>query len=200
MGKYIKIGLGIAVFAGAAFYGIKVAMAPRAAPVQAQQPAETSVQDSMGVAALAKGALGTVKISEDLSVPDSKLPDGCRMVKKMDPSSFFPATSNPFITEKPELVDFVATAGFGTVPLIDVSEGAAVLFSDQAGEKTGVWGLQFRSAATAANMLPLMRSIVVLKKDALLLTFYHDGSDACEVAVRRYYTGKGFESQVGGPR
>ncbi len=213
MGKNIKTGLIIVVLAGGAYYGFKIAMAPKAAPVTVVTPmpgpaavqpqaAEPSVQDSLGLAALAKGSLGTVKISENLVVPDSKLSEGCRLVKKMEPNAYFPATTNPFITETPELVDFVATAGFGTIPLIDVSQAVAVLYSDAAGHKTGVWGLQFKTASVTSNVLPLMHSTVVLKKEGLMLTFWHDNDagSGCEQAIRDYLVGKGFESKLGGPR
>jgi len=215
MGK-LKLIVGVAVFAMAAYLAVKVAKPSAkgpAAPAQSMQPgpapaaapmaqSEQGVQDTLGLAGLAKGALGTIKISENLSVPDSRLGDHCRMVKKMEPSAYFPADKNPFFTEKAEEVAFVAQVGYGTIPLIDVGQAAAVLFSNAAGAKTGVWALQFVSAEAAVNSVPLMRPGVVLRKEGLLLTFWHDAgiSDACELAARTYYVDKGFTSSVGGPR
>jgi len=215
MGK-IKIILGVLLFAVAAYFAVKLtgpASKGPSAPVQSMQPgpapqsgpaqpAEGSMQDTLGLAGLTKGSLGTVKISEDLVVPESKLRGICKMAKKMPVTDYFPADKNPYITEKPELVDFVSMTGFGTIPLIDVSQAGAVLFSDDAGRNTGVWMLQFRSPETAAASMPLMRPGVVLRKGGLLMTFWHDSgiSEACELAVRTYYTGKGFETGVGGPR
>lgn len=215
MGK-TKIIIGVAIFAVAVYFAIKLApsSAPKApvAPPPSMQPGPApeapapqegqSVQDTLGLAGLAKGSLGTVKISENMAVPDSKLRGICSMVKKMDPSGYFPADSNPFITEKADLVDFVAMSGFGTIPLIDVSQAGAVLFSDASGHKTGVWMLQFRTPQTATASMPLMRPGVALKKDGLVLTFWHDPgiSDSCELAARNYYVDKGFESGLSGPR
>ena len=215
MGK-LKLIIGVAVFAMAAYLAVKVAKPSAkgpAAPAQSMQPgpapaaapmaqSEQGVQDTLGLAGLAKGALGTVKIAENLAVPDSRLRDLCKMVKKMDPSAYFPADANPFITEKPELVDFVAMSGFGTIPLIDVSQAGAVLFADDAGHKTGVWVLQFKNAESAAVSAPMMRPGVALRKAGLVLTFWHDAgiSDACELAARAYYVDKGFTSGMNGPR
>lgn len=215
MGK-TKLIIGAVIFAGAVYFAVKMAGPSTkgpSTPAQSMQPGpapaaapaaqgEQTVQDTLGLAGLAKGSLGTVKISENLAVPDSKLRDLCKMVKKMDPSAYFPADTNPFITEKPELVDFVAMSGFGTIPLIDVSQAGAVLLADDAGHKTGVWVLQFKNAESAAASMPMMRPGVVLKKDGLLLTFWHDSgiSDACELAARAYYLDKGFISGMNGPR
>ncbi|OGR62633.1 MAG: hypothetical protein A2X31_02360 [Elusimicrobia bacterium GWB2_63_22] len=215
MGK-TKLIIGLVIFAAAVYFAVKMAgPATRgpSAPAQSMQPgpapeaapaaqSEQTVQDTLGLAGLAKGALGTVKIAENLAVPDSRLRDLCKMVKKMDPSAYFPADANPFITEKPELVDFVAMSGFGTIPLIDVSQAGAVLFADDAGHKTGVWVLQFKNAESAAVSAPMMRPGVALRKAGLVLTFWHDAgiSDACELAARAYYVDKGFTSGMNGPR
>lgn len=214
MGK-LKIIIGAVVFAAAAYYAVKLtapADKPTVGPAPSMQPGpapsaapaadgETSMQQTLGLSGLAKGALGTVKVSENLAVPDSKLRN-CTMVKKMEPSPYFPADRNPYFTEKAEDVDFAAKVGFGTIPLIDVGQAGAVLFSNAAGAKTGVWALQFVSADAAANAVPLLRPGVVLRKEGLLLTFWHDPavSDECELSARSYYVDKGFISGMGGPR
>lgn len=214
MGK-LKLIIGVVVFSAAAYYAVKLtapsnrptvgptpSTQPGPAPSSAQ-PADggTSMQDTLGMAGLAKGALGTVKISENLAVPDGKL-RGCAMVKKVEPSPYLPTDKNPFFTEKADDVAFVAKVGYGTIPLIDVSQAAAVLFSNPSGARTGVWALQFVSADTAANAVPLMRAGPVLRKEGLLLTFWHDAgiSDECELSARAYYVDKGFISGVSGPR
>lgn len=209
-----KILIGVAIFAVAAYFAVKLAkpsVKPTAAPTPATQPGPApaaapqggeAVQDTMGLAGLSKGSLGTVKVSENLSIPDAKLRGICAMYKKMDPTGSFPADKNPFITEKPDLVDFAALAGFGTIPLIDVSQAGAVLFSDDADHRTGVWLLQFKNEQSATSAMPMLRTGPVLRKGGLLMTFWHDAaiSDACELAVRAYYVDKGFESTLGGPR
>lgn len=214
MGK-IKIIIGVVVFSAAAYYAVKLtapANKPTVGPSPSTQPGPApsaspaaeggpSMQETLGLAGLTKGALGTVKISENLAIPDSKLRN-CAMVKKMEPSPYFPADKNPYLTEKAEDVDFAAKVGYGTIPMIDVSQAGAVLLSNAAGAKTGVWALQFVSADAAANAVPLMRPQVVLRKDGLLLTFWHDPgvSDECELSARSYYVDKGFLSGMGGPR
>lgn len=214
MGK-IKLIIGLVVFSAAAYYAVKLtapAEKPTVGPTLSTQPGPapaaqqsagggTSMQETLGLAGLAKGALGTVKISENLAVPDAKL-RGCAMVKKMEPSPYFPADKNPFFTEKADDVAFAAKVGYGTIPLIDVAQAGAVLFANPSGAKTGVWALQFSSADAAANAVPLMRPGVVLRKEGLLLTFWHDAgiSDECELSARSYYVDKGFISGMGGPR
>lgn len=214
MGK-LKIIIGVAVFAAAAYYAVKLTepkTKPTVGPTPSMQPGPapaatpaaeggSSMQETLGLTGLAKGALGTVKISENLAIPDSKL-RGCVMVKKMEPSPYFPADKNPYFTEKAEDVDFAAKVGFGTIPMIDVAQAGAVLLTNPSGAKTGVWALQFVSADAAANAVPLLRPGVVLRKDGLLLTFWHDPgiSDECELSARSYYVDKGFISGMGGPR
>lgn len=214
MGK-IKLIIGAVVFAAAAYYAVKLT-APAGKPVVTQAPAvqpgqapaapqaadgTASMQETLGLAGLAKGALGTVKISENLAVPDGKL-RGCAMLKQPEPSPYFQVDKNPFITEKSEEVAFVAKVGYGTIPLIDVAQAGAVLFASPSGAKTGVWALQFVSAEAAANAVPLMRPGVVLRKDGMLLTFWHDTgiSDECELSIRAHYVNKGFTSGMAGPR
>jgi hypothetical protein len=212
MGK-VKIIIGVALFAAAAYYAVKLT-APENRPVQAPtastQPGpaptapqlpqgEVPVQETLGLAGLSKGALGTVKISENLSVPASKL-RGCTMMKKPDPNPYLQADTNPFFTEKAEDVDFIAKIGFGTIPLVDVAQGGALLFSSPSGEKTGAWLLQFKNEEAANMAMGMMRPAVTLKKGGLLMTFWHDAGEDCELSVRTYFVDKGFTSGMGGPR
>jgi hypothetical protein len=192
MNKNVKLIGGIILFAAAAYFAVKLT---------GSKPA--SVRDTLRQTGLWKGALGTVKMSESLAVPEGDLRGACVMTK-IDPHTLppeFPADKNPYITEKPDQVDFATMEGFGRIPAADVSQAGAALFVNASGT-TGVWALQFRSAEAAKNALPMMHPGPVLRKEGLVLTLWHDDSAGtdCESAVKSYFTGSGFEDTMGGPR
>ena len=192
MNKNVKLIGGIILLLAAAYFAVKLT-----------GPKQASVRDTLGRVGLLKDALGTVKISESLAVPEADLRGACVMTK-IDPRTLppeFPADTNPYITEKPDQVAFATMEGFGRIPASDVSQAGAALFLN-AGGTTGVWALQFRSAETAKNALPMMHPGTVLRKEGLVLTFWHDDSagTACESALKSYFANNGFENTMGGPR
>ena len=68
---------------------------------------------------------------EQLVVPADHLPPSCRLVTEIKTAPIFPATTNPFVTDSAQLIDFVSLIGFGKKQLQDVSVVMSALYVER---------------------------------------------------------------------
>jgi len=134
---------------------------------------------------------------ESLVVPVDRLPSSCRLATEIKTAPIFPATTNPFVTDNVQLIEFVAQIGFGQKQLQDVSTALSALYINrQPPNEVGVWGLKFKTAGAAGVAHKSLKYKEVLRKDALLVTLWRDADigELCRQAIKDYLIGNGFES------
>lgn len=134
---------------------------------------------------------------ESLIAPADRLPASCRPAREIKTAPIFPATTNPFATEDARLIEFTAQIGFGNGRLQDVSAALSALYiiDEGPGHEMGVWGLAFKTARAGAAAHKSV-SVEALRKDALLVTLWHDAGTGrlCRQAIKDHLIGNGFEN------
>ena len=134
---------------------------------------------------------------KSLIVPPEKLPARCEKITEVGIAPIFPATSNPFVTDQPQLIDFVSTIGFGFPTENATAAFSAMYFQDVQSNEIGVWGLQFKNQnlANAHAKANAFREIV--QKDALILTLWTDNESGkpCQEAIKNYLLQHGYSNR-----
>jgi hypothetical protein len=133
---------------------------------------------------------------EQLVIPSAHLPPSCRLATEIKTAPIFPATTNPFVTDDAQLINFVSLIGFGGIRAPGVSVAmSALYFAGDPQNEVGIWGLRFSSpqAATAGHASLKQREI--LRKGALLLALWHDNEMGipCQQAIKAHLVKSGFE-------
>jgi hypothetical protein len=73
-----------------------------------------------------------------LIVPANGLPSSCQLVTEIKTAPIFPATTNPFVTDNDQLIEFVLLIGFGNKPPQDVSVAISVLYVEGEQDEVGI--------------------------------------------------------------
>ena len=134
---------------------------------------------------------------ESLVVPVNRLPLSCRLATEIKTAPVFPATTNPFITDNVQLIEFVSQIGFGNKQLQDVSTALSALYINREPQnEVGVWGLKFKTAGAAGAAHKSLKYKEVLRKDVLLVTLWRDADigELCLQAIKDYLISNGFEN------
>jgi len=133
---------------------------------------------------------------EQLVVPADHLPPSCRLVTEITTAPIFPATTNPFVTDNAQLIDFVSLIGFGKQQLEDVNVAMNALYVEgEPQHEVGIWGLRFRSPKAATAGYESLKHREVLRKGALLVALWRDGKigKTCQEAIKAHLVKNGFE-------
>ncbi len=134
---------------------------------------------------------------ESLIVPADRLPSDCRLATEIKTAPIFPATTNPFITDNVQLIEFVAQIGFGSKQSQDISVALSALYINREPQhEVGVWGLKFKTAQAASAGYRGLKYREILRKDTLLVTLWRDADigKLCQQAVKDYLISNGFEN------
>jgi hypothetical protein len=133
---------------------------------------------------------------EQLVVPPDRLPPSCRLVREIKTAPIFPATTNPFVTDNVQLIDFVSLMGFGNKQLQDVSVAMSALYVEREPQhEVGIWALRFRSPKATTAGYESLKQREVLRKGELLIALWRDDEigKACQQAIKAHLIKNGFE-------
>jgi hypothetical protein len=130
-----------------------------------------------------------------LTPPPGRLPPTCRLVREAGTAPIFPATTNPFVTDDPQLIEFISLVGFGSERLHDVSVAiSAVFYEAEPRHEIGVWALQFRSTKAALEARSSLGAGDVLMRDRMMVSLWRDDEvgRACQRAIDAHLIQNGF--------
>ena len=122
---------------------------------------------------------------EFVMVPADALPSGCFLATDVPGALIYPASTNPYVTEDRDLIEFAAAMLMGARPPVQTEAKAAITalyFDRQPGREIGVCGIRYTSdtAAAAAHdaiiaRTPIQRGRLVIKGPFLLTVWRDDG-------------------------
>lgn len=139
---------------------------------------------------------------ESLIVPPEHLPTSCRLATEFETTPIFPATTNPFVTNDSQLIEFIAMA-FGNKQLQEVNVVLTALYIDGSPRyEVGIWAVRFKTERAAVAAYERLKYIEFLQKDALLVRVLRDNdiSKPCHDAIKDHLISDGFETLPAKPR
>ena len=132
---------------------------------------------------------------DSLLVPADRLPPECHLAHDMTSAPIFPATTNPFVTDNPQLIGFVAAIGFRNIAIDQVRVALTALYIyQQPRYEVGVWGLHFVNQEMAREMYKSLNAPHVWIRGPLLVTVWQDNavSQPCYEAILSHLKKSGF--------
>jgi len=132
---------------------------------------------------------------DSLLVPADRLPPECHLAHDMTSAPIFPATTNPFVTDNPQLIGFVAAIGFRNIAIDQVRVALTALYVyQQPRYEVGVWGLHFVNQEAAHEIYKSLNAPHVWIRGPLLVTVWQDNavSQPCYEAILSHLKKSGF--------
>jgi hypothetical protein len=131
---------------------------------------------------------------EVLAISPEYLPSTCHLAREVRTAPIFPATTNPFVTDDAQLIEFVSQIGFGSQRLHDISVAFSALFYEtEPRHEVGVWALRFKSPQAASRAQRSMTRKFFAKGSMVAHVWRDDETGrTCQKAIDAHLIKKGF--------